>query len=99
MCSSDRQQGAQVHSFTGCGCGPLLHFVGSVRLVFPDDGQRVGLSVEDPVVEREVVVVGEQQVEIPVGDTQIRVWNPRLSRCCAASGSRRRSSAAEAKSG
>lgn len=31
----------------------------------------MGLSVEDPVVEGEVVVVGEEQVEIPAGDTQI----------------------------
>lgn len=43
---------------------PLLHLVGSVRLFLPDDGQRVGLRVEDPVVKREVVVVGEKQVEI-----------------------------------
>lgn len=63
MCVSDRQQEAQVHSFTGGG--PLLHLVGSVPLLLPEDGQRVGLGVEDPVVEREVVVVGEEQVEIP----------------------------------
>lgn len=61
-------------SFTGPGSGPLLHFVGSVQLVFPDDGQRVGLSVEDPVVEGEVVVIGEEQVEIPAGDTHISEW-------------------------
>lgn len=52
----------------------LVHFVGSVQLLFPDDGQRVGLRVEDPVVQREVVVVGEEQVEVPVGDTQINTW-------------------------
>lgn len=62
---SDRQQEAQVHSFTGGGGGPLLHLVGSVPLLLPEDGQRVGLGVEDPAVEREVVVVGEEQVEIP----------------------------------
>lgn len=47
--------------------GTLLHFVGSVCLVLPDDGQGVGLSVEDPVFEWQVVVVREQQVEIPEG--------------------------------
>lgn len=57
--------------FTACGSGPLLHFVGSVRLLVRDDGQRVGLRVEDPAVEREVVIVGEEQVEIPAGDTRI----------------------------
>lgn len=61
-------------SFTGSGSGPLLHFVGSVRLVFPDDGQRVGLGVEDPVVQREVVVVGEEQVEVPAAETRISNW-------------------------
>lgn len=45
----------------------LLHFVGSVCLLLPDDGQGVSLSVEDPVLEWQVVVVGEQQVEIPEG--------------------------------
>lgn len=30
---------------------PLLHLVGSVCFVLPDDGQRVSLCVEDPVVE------------------------------------------------
>lgn len=30
-----------------------------------DDGQRVGLGVEHPVVQREEVVVGEEQVQIP----------------------------------
>ncbi len=48
----------------------LLHLVGSVCLVFLDDRQRVSLSVEDPVVERQVVVVREEQVEIPEGDTE-----------------------------
>lgn len=48
--------------------GRLLHLVGPVRLVLPDDRQRVGLRVEDPVVKRQVVVVGEEQVEIPEGD-------------------------------
>lgn len=86
VCVSDRQQEAQVHSFTGSGSGsgsgggwgPLLHFVGSVRLVSPDDGQRVGLCVEDPVVEREVVVVREEQVEVPAGDTRISTDQHRL---------------------
>lgn len=54
-----------------CTCfGPLLHFIGSVRLVLPDDGQGVSLGVEDPVVEREVVILREEQVEIPKGDTE-----------------------------
>lgn len=50
--------------------GKLLHFVGSVCLLLPDDGQGVSLSVEDPVLERQVVVVGEQQVQIPEERTQ-----------------------------
>lgn len=45
--------------------GFLLHFVGSVCQVFPDDGQGVSLGVEDPVLEWQVVIVGEEQVEIP----------------------------------
>lgn len=61
-------------SFTGSGSAPLLHFVGFVRLVLPDDRQRVGLGVEDPVVEREVVVFREEQVEIPAGDKGINNW-------------------------
>lgn len=70
FCFLDRQQEAQVHRFRGsCTCvGPLLHFIGSVCLVLPHDGQGVSLGVEDPVVEREVVILGEEQVEIPVGD-------------------------------
>lgn len=46
----------------------LLHLVGSVCVVLADDGQRVSLGVKHPVVERQVVVVGEEQVEIPGGD-------------------------------
>lgn len=49
----------------------LLHFVGSVCFVLPDDGQRVSLGVEDPVLKWQVVVIGEQQVEVPGGrDTE-----------------------------
>lgn len=31
-----------------------------------EDGQRVGLRVEDPALKRHQVVAGEQQVEVPV---------------------------------
>lgn len=31
----------------------------------------MGLRVEDPVVQRELVVVGEEQVEVPAGDTHV----------------------------
>lgn len=73
MCSSDRQQEAQVGQAGGSASQVLVlvHFVGSVQLVFPDDWQRVGLRVEDPVVQRELVVVGEEQVEVPAGDTHV----------------------------
>lgn len=47
--------------------GTLLHFVVLVCLVVPDDGQGVSLRVEDPVLEWQVVVLGEEQVEIPGG--------------------------------
>lgn len=47
---------------------PLLHLVGSVCLLLLDDGQRMSLGVEDPVLEGKVVVVGEEQVQIPGGD-------------------------------
>lgn len=67
---SARQLEAQAYRIRGrcTRAAPLLHFVGEVRLALPDDGQRVSLGVEDPVVEREVVVIGEEQVEVPEGD-------------------------------
>lgn len=65
-----RGSGTQVERFLYFYFGPLLHFIGSVCLVLPHDGQGVSLGVEDPVVEREVVILREEQVEIPEGDTE-----------------------------
>lgn len=39
-------------------CGLVL------QAALPDDGQRVGLRVEDPVLQREEVIVGEEEVQI-----------------------------------
>lgn len=70
-----RITGSRVRQGVGVG---LLHLVGDVRLVLLEDGQRVSLGVEHPVVERQVVVVGEEQVEIPGGDREGRGYREEM---------------------
>lgn len=47
---ADKQLKAQMYRMRGPG--PLLHLVGSVRFILPDDRQGVGLRVEHPVIKR-----------------------------------------------
>ena len=54
----------------GSGCVDrlrLLHLAGLLCVVLLDDWQGVGLCVEHPVLEGQVVIIGEQEVQVSAG--------------------------------